>query len=50
MLTYSNNDYAHVMIHYFDSEQDYREQQVKMSDVPVEDIPERYYILSLIHI
>ena len=46
VLTYSNNDYAHVMIHYFDSEQDYREQQVKMSDVPVEDIPERYYISS----
>ena len=46
VLTYSNNDYAHVMIHYFDSERDYREQQVKMSDVPVEDIPERYYISS----
>lgn len=46
VLTYSNNDYAHVMIHYFDSERDYREQQVKMSDVPVEDIPERYYVSS----
>ena len=46
VLTYSNNDYAHVMINYFDSERDYREQQVKMSDVPVEDIPERYYVSS----
>lgn len=46
VLTYSNNDYAHVMIHYFDSERDYREKQVKMSDVPVEDIPERYYVSS----
>lgn len=46
VLTYSNNDYAHVMIHYFDSERDYREQQVKMSDVPVKDIPERYYVSS----
>lgn len=46
VLTYSNNDYAHVMIHYFDSERDYRQQQVKMSDVPVEDIPERYYVSS----
>lgn len=46
VLTYSNNDYAHVMINYFDSERDYREQQVKMSDVPVEDIPELYYVSS----
>lgn len=46
VLTYSNNDYAHVMINYFDSELDYRTQQVAMSDVPVEDIPKLYFVSS----